>query len=129
MLADLLTDAIDEKRYSVRLRVTDGAYDIDFRSDHEKRGTSGTVKWHNRSSYTAPETFWVERLSPTEFSWYRGAEPAERIKIADITLDSTPKPLHVGVQAWATTAQFDDLALSRSPRVEESNFVPSPEDE
>jgi len=118
-ISQVLTDRIDQKRYSVRLRVSDGAYQIDFRGDHEAGGTMGSVEWHNRSPYTAPETFWVKRMSPTQFAWYRGAEPTERIKIAEITLDSAPGPLHVGVQAWATTARFDNLAILRSEDLEE----------
>ena len=90
------------------MRVNDGTYVIDFARDHE-----GTVEWANRSPYTAPETFWVERLSATEFTWFRGATGAERIKIADITFDSDPGPLHVGVQAWATTAQFEPVETGR----------------
>ncbi len=126
-ISQVLTDSIEERRYCVRLRANDGAFDIDFRREHKGTGTAGTVEWHNRSSYTAPETFWVERLSATEFAWYRGAEPAKRIKIADITFDSAPGPLHVGVQAWATTAHFDNLAILRSTDVEETTVAPLPE--
>ena len=129
-IAQVLTDTIDGKRYAMRLRVNDGAYLIDFRHEHEGTGTTGTVEWHNRSSYTAPETFWVDRTSATEFIWYRGAKPAERIKIASITLDSPPGPLHVGVQAWATTAQFDNLAIL--PLVDPANterLQPAPDED
>ena len=97
-ILQMLTTPPIRRRYGVRFRVNDGAYVIDFRGKHQRGGATGTVEWHNRSVYTAPETFWIDRRSATEFSWYRGASGTERIKIADIRFDSDPGPLFVGAQ-------------------------------
>ncbi len=107
--SQILTDDPSMKRYSVRLRVNGGVLEIDF-----ERGFKGSYKWFNNSPYTAPETFWVERNSKTEFTWYRGASAEERIKIAEITFDSDPGELHVGLQAYRMTARFDNLAVVES---------------
>lgn len=105
-ISQVLTDSTAGIRYCVRFRVNDGAYVIDF-----ARGHDGEVKWFNRSPYTAPETFWIDRRSATEFSWFRGSAHTERVKIAEIRFDSDPGPLLVGVQTWATTARFDNFAI------------------
>ena len=52
---------------------------------------------------------------------------SDQIKIADITFDSDPGPLRVGVQIWATTARFDNLAVIPSAPVEDAAATPSPE--
>lgn len=107
-ISQVLTATIDStaRRYCVRCRVNDGGYVIDF-----ERGHGGEVEWFNKAPYTAPETFWIDRKSATEFSWFRGSADQDRIKIAEIRFDSDPGPLLVGVQTWATTAQFDNLAI------------------
>ncbi|MFK7909972.1 MAG: hypothetical protein AB8F34_05145 [Akkermansiaceae bacterium] len=114
--SQVLTDDPTGTRYSVRLRVSGGVFAIDF-----SRGCEGSFKWFNNSPYTAPETFWVERASKTEFAWYRGASEKERVKIAEFTFVSDPGELFVGLQAFRMTAQFDNLSivtLDEPPREE-----------
>ena len=53
----------------------------------------------------------MERVSATEFGWYRGPTAEELVKIAEISFDSDPGDLHVGVQSWKVTALFDNLAV------------------
>lgn len=110
-ISQVLTDSTEGLRYCVRLRVNDGAYVVDFERGHE-----GKVTWFNRSAYTAPETFWVKRLSATEFVWSRSTPNLDLIKIAEITFDSDPGPLLAGVQSWATTARFDNFAILPAKR-------------
>lgn len=105
--SQVLTDDPTGTRYSVRLRVDNGVFDIDFR-----RGSEGSYKWFNNSPFTAPETFWVERYSATEFAWFRGASVDERTKIAEITFESDPGKLFVGLQAYRMTSRFDNLAIT-----------------
>lgn len=93
--------------YNVRLRVDNGVFEIDFR-----RGSEGSYKWFNNSPFTAPDTFWVERYSATEFAWFRGASVDERTKIAEITFESDPGKLFVGLQAYKMTSRFDNLAIT-----------------
>lgn len=114
-ISQVLTDSTEGSRYCVRFRVKNGGYEIDFRGEHQHGGATGTVEWHNRSVYTAPETFWLDRQSATEFSCFRGSVDQGRVKIADIRFDSDPGPLFVGVQTWKTTAQFDNLAIVPLP--------------
>ena len=108
--SQILTDDPSKKRYSVRLRVSNGVFVIDFARDFK-----GSYKWFNNSPYTAPETFWVERISETEFCWYRGASEEERIKIAEFTFDSDPGKLFVGLQAYKMTTRFDNLSVIKLP--------------
>ena len=105
-ISQVLTNSIEGIRYCVRLRVNDGAYAIDF-----DRGHKGTITWFNRSPYTAPETFWVERLSEAKFVWSRGPTPLDLVKVAEVTFASDPGSLLVGVQTWAMTARFDNFAI------------------
>ncbi len=105
-LGMVLTDDPTGQRYKLRCRYTANSPLIDFR-----RGARGKIIWSNRSPYTAPETFWIERLSPIHFRWYRGITVDERSLIADITLEEDPGPLHVGVQSWSNAAIFDDMAI------------------
>jgi hypothetical protein len=104
--SQVLTDDPTGRRYSVRLRVNNGVFGIDFR-----RGSKGSFKWFNNSPFTAPETFWVERINETEFAWYRGASEDERVKIAEFTFESDPGKLFVGLQAFRMTARFDNLSI------------------
>ncbi|MBT8044796.1 MAG: FecR family protein [Verrucomicrobiae bacterium] len=104
--SQVLTDSPRGKRYSVRLRVDNGVFAIDF-----SRGFKGSYKWFDNSPYTAPETFWVERISATDFAWYRGANQDDRAKIAEIIFESDPGKLFVGLQAYRMTARFDNLAI------------------
>lgn len=104
--SQVLTDDPSKKRYSVRLRVDAGVFDIDF-----ARGFSGSYKWFNNSPFTAPETFWVERISETEFCWYRGATKTEQVKIAEFTFDTDPGKLFVGLQAYNMMSRFDNLSV------------------
>lgn len=105
-ISQVLTDTPDGRQYNVRFRFIKGTYRINF-----ERGSSGSVKWVNRKAFTAPETFRVERESPTRFTWYRGMTEEDRIVIAEITMDQDPGPLHVGVQTFRTNALFDNLAV------------------
>jgi hypothetical protein len=104
--SQVLTDDPNGRRYSIRLRVNNGVFDIDFR-----RGFKGSFEWFNNSPFTAPETFWVERISETKFAWYRGASQDERVKIAEFTFESDPGELFVGLQAYRMTSRFDNLSI------------------
>ena len=108
--SQILTDDPSKKRYSVRLRVDAGVFEIDFARDFK-----GSYEWFNNSPYTAPETFWVERVNETEFCWYRGASEQEQVKIAEFTFDSDPGQLFVGLQAYMMTARFDNVSVVESP--------------
>ena len=109
-ISQVLTDSADGLRYCVRFRVKNGGYEIDF-----ARGHTGEIQWVNRAPYTAPETFWIDRQSATEFFCFRGSVDHGRVKIAEIRFDSDPGPLLVGVLTWKTTARFDNLAIVPPP--------------
>ena len=122
--SQVLTDDPSKKRYCVRFRVDGGVFKIDF-----ERGFTGSYEFFNNSPYTAPDTFWDERTSATEICWYRGGSMDERIKIAEVTFDSDPGELHIGLQAHRMTARFDNLSIVESGEALQRDREPAPSEE
>ena len=92
--------------YNLRLRWNAGAWAPSF-----SNGYTGTFTDDDTSTPAAGDTHWVERVSETLFSYYRGADMATRVKVSDITFDTEPGNIYVGFQAWNATIQADNFAI------------------
>ncbi len=98
--------------YNVRFRWNAGSWSPSFGNTGLGVGFTGSFADADTSTPAADDTHWVERVSETLFTYYRGADLGSRVKVSDVTFNSPgPGNVYVGFQVWSATVQADNFAI------------------
>lgn len=103
--------------YGFRLRVDNNSVIRLFTASSAGNSTVNTTT----SPSVAPDTFWIDRTTATDFEFYYGPSLGSRtlITTGSLAASDVVSPLHVGIQSWSTGGSeqydFDNLQIQNIP--------------